>query len=125
MPQFSKASKERLATCDVRLQEICNEAIKEIDFMVSCGHRTKEDQDRAFANGVSKAQWPKSKHNSKPSLAVDLVPHPVNWQDLPAFERLAKVILRIAGEKGIKITWGGVWLHLRDYPHFEITSESN
>ena len=113
MPTFSNLSAQRLATCDPRLQLLVNEAIKYVDFTVLCGHRTEEEQNEAFMKGASKKQWPDSKHNKFPSVAVDLAPWfpdvKIDWKDIAAFARLAGYIQRIADEKGIKIRWGGDW----------------
>ncbi len=74
MPKLSKTSLNRLATCHEDLIIFCNEFIKHYDFTVVCGHRGQEDQDKAYAQGFSKVKFPNSKHNSYPSLAVDLAP---------------------------------------------------
>lgn len=128
MPTFSKKSNQRLDTCHHLLQYIARLAIKETDFTVICGHRTKEEQDAAFKAGNSKLKFPKSKHNSNPSMAMDLAPYPIDWNNRERFIELAKVILRIAKEKNIPIRWGGdfnmdgdktkndAW----DLPHFEL-----
>jgi peptidoglycan L-alanyl-D-glutamate endopeptidase CwlK len=123
MPNFSKRSIEKLSTCHEDLREIMLEAIKETDFAVICGHRGKADQELACAQGNSQTPWPRSKHNKKPSLAVDIVPFPVDWDDTGRFKDLAKVIMRIAEEKGIKIKWGGDWRTFIDMPHFELVEE--
>jgi peptidoglycan L-alanyl-D-glutamate endopeptidase CwlK len=136
MPKFSKKSQERLETANHLLQLICNLAIKETDFVVICGHRTKEEQDAAYKAGNSKLKFPKSKHNSLPSRAVDLAPCKIvngktiiDWNDRQRFIDLSKIILRIAKEKNIPIRWGGdfnmdgnkttndAW----DLPHYELT----
>jgi len=62
MPKFSKASMDRLKTCDIKLQVIALEAIKEFDFTVVCGYRGEKDQNEAFARGASKLKWPDSKY---------------------------------------------------------------
>lgn len=74
MPRYSRASLDRLLSCDDRLQLICNTAIEHWDHSVLYGHRTKAEQDDAVAKGFSKTPWPQSKHNSLPSRAVDLAP---------------------------------------------------
>lgn len=113
MPIFSTLSQNRLATCDPRLQEILNEAIKYVDLMVLYGHRTQEEQDEAYRLGNTKLRWPNSKHNTLPSQAVDVAPYfpdiKIDWKDYAAFAHLAGYIQRIADEKGIKIRWGGDW----------------
>ena len=122
MPSFGKRSKSRLATTHSLLQEIMSEAIKEYDFSVLCGHRGKEDQNKAFDGGNSKLRFPKSKHNQMPSIAVDIAPYPIDWNDLDRFKAVGKIVKRIAEEKGIDITWGGDWHSFKDYPHFELAS---
>ena len=123
--QLSKTSKRRLATCDERLQEIINEAIKitPIDFGVACGHRTPEEQMECFKAGTSKLDGINhlSKHNHSPSLAVDIYGYnnKALW-DEKTLSILAGVILSIAIKKGFKIEWGGNWKSFKDYPHFEI-----
>ncbi len=74
MPKLSKTSLDRLATCHEDLIIFCNEFIKYYDFTVVCGHRGQEEQDKAYAQGFSKLKYPHGKHNSYPSLAVDLAP---------------------------------------------------
>jgi peptidoglycan L-alanyl-D-glutamate endopeptidase CwlK len=128
MPRFSNLSEQRLATCDERLQRILQEAIKHVDFTVICGHRDQEEQDDAFRTGRSKARWPLSKHNRLPSVAVDVAPYPVDWQDTARFARLAGYIERIADEMGVQIRWGGDWdgdgrtrdERFIDMPHIEL-----
>ena len=75
MPSFSKTSLKRLETCHTHLQLIANEAIKYTDFSIVTGERTKEEQDDLFYRGFSKVKYPNSKHNTSPSLAVDIAPY--------------------------------------------------
>jgi peptidoglycan L-alanyl-D-glutamate endopeptidase CwlK len=118
---FSEVSASKLATCDKRLQLICNEAIKEIDFSVLCGHRSEVSQDKAYRTGKSQLNWPDSKHNKQPSLAVDVAPYPIDWKDIARFYGLAGIFMKVALSNGIDITWGGHWSNLRDYGHFELS----
>ena len=109
MPSFSERSLSRLDTCSPLLREIAKEAIKVVDFSVIWGHRTKVDQNKFFTEGFSETPWPRSKHNSWPSHAIDIVPWPVNWDDRERFFYLAGVFLTIAREKGVRVRWGGAW----------------
>lgn len=132
MPVFSKASLKQLETCDLRIQKICNEAIKIIDFVVVEGHRGKEAQNAAFAKGFSKVRYPYGNHNKSPSRAVDIAPYPIDWSsNSKAIERfvfLQGVIYATAKRLGIKIRQGLDWdsnqdmrdEKFRDYPHFEL-----
>jgi len=129
MAKFSEASKAKLKTCHINLQVILLEAIKEADFVILCGTRTVEEQQKLFAqgrtapgkivtwiDGVSK----KSNHNYSPSLAVDIAPYPIDWESLQRFKDLAKIVKRIAMENSIELRWGGDWTKNKDYPHFEL-----
>jgi peptidoglycan L-alanyl-D-glutamate endopeptidase CwlK len=113
MPIFSKQSLGKLATCDPRLQDILNEAIKIVDITVIQGFRNKFDQDAAVASGHSKVSFPHGKHNSLPSRAVDIAPYHmgvgIDWSDLIAFGRMMGVIQAIAHAKGIRLRFGLDW----------------
>ena len=50
MAKFGKKSRERLATCDPRLQKVFNEVIKHIDCSVLEGHRGEERQNKYSKN---------------------------------------------------------------------------
>jgi hypothetical protein len=136
MPQFSDISKQRLETCDQRLQDILNEAIKYVDFIVLTGHRGQAEQEAAVAAGKSQKHWPHGNHNAYPSRAVDIAPYvpdvKIDWRDTPAFGRMMGYIERIADERGIKLRFGMDWdmdrrtvsfdpnEHLMDAPHVEL-----
>lgn len=120
MPEFSEKSKEKLATCDPRLQLLCNEVIKIADFSVLCGHRDEETQNSLYEQGKSQLQWPYGKHNAKPSLAVDIAPYPIDFHDLVRFRNLASLMKAMARRLDINIKWGGDWKNFKDYPHWEL-----
>jgi peptidoglycan L-alanyl-D-glutamate endopeptidase CwlK len=113
VPKFSRASKDKLATCDERLIFIMEEAIQIVDFTVLEGHRGKKAQDEAFRTGKSQRQWPNGNHNKLPSTAVDIVPYlpevKYDWKDLIAFGRLMGVVQAIAHRHGIKLRFGLDW----------------
>lgn len=122
MPVFSEQSEERLRTCDQRLQYLMRRAIQRtpIDFTVLCGFRDKEAQEAAFAAGTTTLHWPHGNHNRMPSLAVDVAPYPVDWNDEHRFELLAHYILGIAHALDMQVVWGGNWRRPHDMPHFEV-----
>ena len=136
MPRYSEASKSRLAECDKRWGKILNKVIKYYDCTILTGHRNKKDQDAAY-NAIpqrSKLQWPNSKHNTKPSLAVDVAPYPIpyewgeDWRDRVKFYELKAIIFYVASKQGVKVRFGGDWDMDNDYKdnkfndlvHFEI-----
>ena len=124
MPSFSQRSLDNLITCENDLIELFTEVIKVIDCTVLCGHRNEEEQDEAYPEH-SKVQWPNSKHNSTPSIAVDVVPYPINWEDLEGQHRFATTVYDIAMKMGIRVRWGGMFKtkdgwSFYDSPHWEL-----
>ena len=129
---FSKFSEDKLAECKLKLQEIARGAIDIMDFTVITGKRSKEEQRKKYAKGLSKVRWPDSKHNVEnecfKSEAFDLAPYPIDWQDEERFYLLAGVIITIAKQKEIDLRWGGDWdsdmdVHdqtFNDLGHFEL-----
>jgi hypothetical protein len=128
MPAFGKSSQDKLATCDPRLQKVFNEVIKYFDCTVIEGHRGEEAQNKAFAEGKSKLKYPQGKHNKTPSLAADVLPYPIDWNDTNRMRYFAGFVVGIAATMGIKLRWGGDWNQntelkdnsFNDLPHFEL-----
>jgi len=88
--KFGKSSLQRLRTCHDDLQLLCHAILEDMDITVLCGYRSEAEQNAAFAKGTSKLKFPRSKHNSFPSLAVDIAPvknGKVDWNDIKLFER--------------------------------------
>lgn len=111
MPYFGTTSKRRLGTCDERLQALCYRVVETYDCSVLEGHRGKERQDYYFNSSPqrSKVPWPKGMHNSYPSLAVDLAPWPIDWDDTNRFYHFSGFVQATAVEMSIPIRWGGDW----------------
>jgi peptidoglycan LD-endopeptidase CwlK len=107
MARFSSASRNALATCHPELQRLFNRVVEITDCKVIEGHRGKELQEIAFAAGRSKVHWPNSKHNTSPSVAVDVAPYPIDWKNRERFCFLAGIVEAVAAEMGINIRWGG------------------
>lgn len=128
---FSKKSASNLDSCHEDLQNILKDVIKYIDLSVICGSRGKLEQDKAFALGKSKVKYPNSKHNNNPSLAVDIVPCPLDWNDLVSFEVLIRFIQGYSlGKYNIRLRAGidfnSNWKQddsFVDAPHLELHSK--
>jgi peptidoglycan L-alanyl-D-glutamate endopeptidase CwlK len=120
MPKFSVISKERLDTCHPDLIRLMNEVIKHTDISILCGHRGEEEQNKAFNDGKSKVRFPFSKHNKTPSLAVDIAPYPIDWNDIQRFKDLAEIVKDAADKLDISVEWGGDWVKFKDYPHWQL-----
>ena len=121
MPKFSKSSRRRLNKACSDLQRLFNEVIKEMDCKVICSFRGEGAQNDAFKNGKSRVRFPYSKHNVKPSNAVDVVPYPLDWTDIESFIKLGEFVKAKAKELNINIEWGGDWVSLKDYVHYQST----
>ncbi len=139
MPQFSRSSRSKLATCHQDLQAIFTYVIDTYDCIVIRGYRSPErqyelymkgrevtddgevaitDKDEivTYKDGIHKL----SKHNHHPSFAVDVAPyfpdHPhIRWDDSDAMRILAgrvmgtADVLRRYGLIDHHIRWGGNW----------------
>ena len=131
MPSFSEKSLARLATCDARLQRVFHEVVRHFDCTILEGHRDKERQNRMVAEGKSKVRWPHGKHNTVPSLAVDVTPFPIVWDDRERQTLFAGFVLATAKAMGVDLRWGGDWdrdTEVRDNAfddlvHFELVEE--
>lgn len=123
MYKWGKASKDRLATCDKRLQDLADMMLarSRFDLTITCGYRTKDEQEEAQRDGRSNAKFGESKHNVFPSKAIDIVPLPINWDDKdPRWIEMALNAMWCAGKLGFEITWGGSFKSIKDCPHFEL-----
>lgn len=113
--KFSARSLKNLSQAHPDLQAICHELIKEMDVVVICGHRGEKEQNEAFARGNSKLRYPRSKHNKMPSLAVDVVPYPINWEARARFLEMRERMRAIAKRLDIPVRFIS-W----DLPHLEL-----
>jgi len=128
MTEYSERSKDRLLTCDPKLQVVFAEVIKHFDHAILEGHRDRDAQNEKYRCGLSKIKWPESKHNTEPSKAVDAVPYPIDWEDRERFHFFAGFVQGISAGLGIEIRWGGDWdrdtevndNRFDDLPHFEL-----
>ena len=137
MPSFSKISQKRLDTCHQDIQTIFHYVIKVFDCTIVCGHRGEIDQNRAYDEGKSQLTFPKSKHNKTPSMAVDVVPYPIEWKNTNRMRYFAGRVMGIADMlkkyDAIEHTlrWGGDWdrdtelkdNRFNDMPHFELVKK--
>ena len=148
---LSKLSLGRLEGVNPDLVKVVKRAIEitQQDFLVVEGVRSKEQCYINYGKGRTAAQCiakdvpasyaqPKlakvtwltnplsSKHVS--GKAVDLVPYPVDWNDVSKFDQIAKAMFAAAKVLGVSIRWGADWDNDGNYrekgeydsPHFEI-----
>lgn len=136
----------RLNTVDRRLAAVVKRAIQltTVDFTVTQGNRTPDDQARLYGKGRTAAQMtakglpkayaqPKEKQvtwtlnsNHIGGRAVDLAPYAnggIDWDEdgkLGYWPAIALAMRTAAAEQGVKIKWGGDWSGTPDRPHFEL-----
>lgn len=133
MASYGRASMDRLQHAHPDLQRWCERLILRFDHTLVCSHRGQEEQEEAFRNGKSLVHYPFSRHNTYPSLAVDLAPFDVyagriDWKAEKRFILLAGMGLQLAAEMNLPITWGGDWdndTYMRDhefldFPHYQL-----
>ena len=123
MFRLSTRSMSRLEGINSDLITVVTEAIKltKVDFGVTCGMRTVEEQEKLVASGAS--QTMKSKHLE--GRAVDLVAYvgsSVTWQ-LNMYDDLADSMAKAAKDLGVPLKWGAAWT-VGDISKYEGTMEA-
>ena len=100
------------------MQAVVKKAIEitGVDFTVIEGIRHIDRQRQLLKEGKSTTL--NSRHIT--GHAVDMVPWPVDWEDLDRFETMAEAMKDAAEELDISIVWGGDWKSFYDAPHFEL-----
>lgn len=137
MPSFCKQSLMKLAGCHPELQVLFHEVIRWVDCSVLEGYRDQQQQDADFAAGKSKLKWPLGQHNQNPSLAVDVMPYPIDYSNInriyhfAGFVSAIAIMLKKQGKMDWDVRWGGDWsgdLEFKpekffDGAHFELTRD--
>lgn len=113
MRTWSKRSKKVYDTLDPRLQVLVTRIRDEVcDISLIYGYRDRELQNTMFEAGASTLRYPDSKHNRRPSRAVDLQPYPYPEYEPKLWGALGYIAghaVRIAKEEGFDVRWGGDW----------------
>lgn len=120
--KLSKRSLDRLEGVKPELVEVVKTAItlSDVDFGVTQGLRTLEEQKALVAKGAS--QTMKSKHLT--GDAVDLVAYVgsrVSWE-LTLYDNIANAMKTAADMHGVKLRWGAAW-HINDIAEFDGSME--
>ena len=144
---FSRTSIARLATVHINLQRVTRRALalSSVDFSVTQGRRTLDEQMRLFGRGRTEAQCVRAgvpKQYAQPNVArvtwtlnsnhlagnaVDVAPFingKLEWDEngkLGLWPVIAKAFKDAASELGVPIQWGGDWVKNKDRPHFELS----
>lgn len=140
--KLSQRSLNSLNGVDPNLVKVVKRAIEltEQDFIVIEGLRTREQMMINYGKGRTAAQlavhgipasYAKPKEakvtwlndpfasNHAKGKAVDIVPSPVDWNDISKFKKINEAMQAAAKEIGVKLSYGGDWTK-KDYPHWEL-----
>ncbi len=132
MFKFANSSLDKLKEVHEDLQMICGgvKEISEIDFDISCGYRSPEEQMKAYKAGKSQLDGINylSNHNKTPAMAVDIYCYKGKFADYDKNKMLymSELFKRVSKDlfsRGIiehNLTWGGDWSDLVDMPHYEL-----
>jgi peptidoglycan L-alanyl-D-glutamate endopeptidase CwlK len=129
MKKYSTTSQNNLDSADPRLILIFTDALNIMDHSILDGYRTEAEQLALFLEKKTKVRL--GKHNVKPSMAVDALPYPIDYEDKERMCLFAGIVLAIAHKYGVKIRWGRDWdgdtnlleETFLDYAHFEIVED--
>ncbi len=108
---YSPISEQRLSTADPDLQRVFRKVLQIVDHAVLEGYRDENKQNQYYKENKSRVQYPKGKHNGKPSKAVDVAPW-VNGKasyQIPHCIYFAGVVMAVAELEGVRLRWGGNW----------------
>ena len=141
--KLSERSLKSLEGVNPNLVKVVERAIEltEQDFLVLEGVRSKEQCYINYGKGrtvaqcsakgvptkyaqpsLSKVTWLNNPLASKhvTGNAVDLVPYPIDWEDINKFKKINEAMQAAAKELGVKLSYGGDWTKKKDYPHWEL-----
>lgn len=84
MPTFGAKSLTVHKTLHRLLQLLMQRVVTHYDITLLEGHRDELTQNKLYNGGKSELRWPDSRHNTRPSMAVDVAPWPIpeGWGSL-------------------------------------------
>ena len=120
---FNERSLKNLKEVHEDLQKVTRRAMEladelKLDFVITDGRRTIEEQRHYVATGKSKTMH--SRHLG--GFAIDFVARvdgKVSYE-VGDMEEIADLFKAAADELGIPIHWGGDWTSFKDTPHIEL-----
>ena len=139
MPSFGGSSRKQLDTCRSEIIETLEIVVVEYDIKVLEGRRSWDRQAQLLEEGRTKVGPGESKHNP-PKLpdgsedtewlsdAVDVVPYPIDWNDMRRFIYMIGLIIGTGRVLGYNFRSGINWdedqilfddQNFNDAPHIE------
>lgn len=124
--KLSSRSLSRLEGLDERLVNVVKRAIQltTVDFGVTSGLRTAEEQNELFKRGASQCDGYKKKSYHQSGKAVDLVGYfqgRVTWE-IKFYDDIGDAMIAAAKELDCPLRWGCAW-HIKDARQFNGTCE--
>jgi peptidoglycan L-alanyl-D-glutamate endopeptidase CwlK len=129
--KWGDSSLKQLSTCHPDLVKLFNEVLilSPLDLKIIEGHRTSERQAELLEQ--NKTTVAVSKHNSSPSLAIDVAPlvgGKIEWGNRELWLQFSAFVRGVAAAHNIKIRSGADWdndwnareHNFFDAPHFEL-----
>jgi len=120
--QFSRRSKDHLATLNPDLQKVARLALirSRVDFTIISSRRDRDEQRRLVAAG--KSQTLNSRHLT--GDALDFVPLDPNTGkgrfDRALAIEVAAAFMDAGASLQTPVRWGGMWAEFEDIPHIEL-----
>lgn len=122
---FSKRSEDKLGNLHPDLVRVVRRVLGYgvMDLTIIETARSLETQKQLVKSGASKTL--NSKHLIQPdgyAHAVDIAPHPIQWQEAYKFCYMAGLMMAAAKEENVTLRWGGDWdrdADLSDNPFFD------
>lgn len=110
----------------MELQVLFYEVIRTYDCKVLAGFRSEAEQHAAYVKLNSRVDWPNSKHNQNPSMAADVAPYPIDFnnkdvKNLVRYYHFAGFVLGTAerlkaeGKMTYSVRYGGDWDRDHDF----------
>lgn len=117
---LSQRSKNNLRGVHPDLAGVVKRAIQltRVDFAITCGLRTIDEQRRLKAIGATRTL--KSRHLTGHAVDVVALDNGVVRWDWPLYARIAEAFKQAGRELGVPVEWGGDWTTFKDGPHFQL-----
>lgn len=117
---LSQRSKNNLRGVHPDLVGVVKRAIQltRVDFAITCGLRTIEEQRRLKSIGATRTL--KSRHLTGHAVDVVALDNGVVRWDWPLYARIAEAFKQAGRELGVPVEWGGDWSTFKDGPHFQL-----
>lgn len=127
--RFGNRSVDRMDNVDNMLVECAIKALSKANYDMTIpwmgGVRTKEEQNKLYLKGNSKADGYNKKSYHQSGQALDIIPVD-GYGNIKAFRHFAKhmfatwQLMIYSGEAKGLLYWGGHWSSFLDLPHYEI-----